>query len=248
MRIGAVAAGVLAAAPALAQTAPPAPVTVSGGATLVSDYRLRGLSQSGRDPAAQASVGVDTLAGFYGSVFASTVAGYVARGADAELDLVAGYRRTLGAATVEGGLTAYLYPGHRAGPTTVAEPFASASATYGPLTAKLGGAVAWRQRSLGLAGERRGGAYLYGDLSAGIPRTPVTATAHLGRSFAANALTFGRRVTDWSLGATWTRRALTLGATYVDTNLRAPLFPRAATRGPADVGGATLVGSVGLAF
>ena len=45
-----------AAAPAFAQdTAPPRDLTVGGSATLVSDYRFRGVSQTDGGPAAQAA-------------------------------------------------------------------------------------------------------------------------------------------------------------------------------------------------
>ncbi len=236
------------ASPAAAQTAPPAPVTVSGGATLVSDYRFRGLSQTDRDPAVQANVTIDTLAGAYGSVWASTIGGYVARGADAEVDLTTGYRKAIGGTTLDGGLVYYVYPGHGAGDTNVAEPFLNASRSYGPLTAKVGANLAWKQRALGLSGDRRGGAYVYGELAAGVPRTPVSVTAHVGRSLAANAITFGRRYTDWSLGGSYALHAFTLGVSYVDNDARDPVFPRAATRGPADAASRTVVGSVGVAF
>jgi uncharacterized protein (TIGR02001 family) len=46
---------------------------LSGSLSVVSDYRYRGVSLSGNDPAAQASINYDDASGFYAGAFASTV-------------------------------------------------------------------------------------------------------------------------------------------------------------------------------
>ncbi|WP_375382559.1 TorF family putative porin [uncultured Sphingomonas sp.] len=238
----------LLAGPIAAQTAPPAPLTVSGDVTLVTDYRFRGLSRSDRDPAAGASVAIDTLAGAYLSVTASSIGSYVARNADAEMDLTAGYRATLDGTGVDAGLTYYFYPGSRGGATDFAEPFVIVSRSYGPLTGHLGANLAWAQRGLGIGGDRRGGAYVHGDLEAGIPRTPVTVSIHAGHAFDADAATLGRRYTDWRLGAAWTRRAVTVGLAYVDTDTHAYRYPAAIAGARDDLAAGTVLASVGLSF
>jgi uncharacterized protein (TIGR02001 family) len=64
------------ATPALAQTEPPKPVTVTGSVALVSDYRFRGVSQSDKGFALQGGVNVNhesgVYAGFWGSNLAHT--------------------------------------------------------------------------------------------------------------------------------------------------------------------------------
>jgi uncharacterized protein (TIGR02001 family) len=52
--------------------AAPKEFTVTGSAALVSDYRLRGVSQSDRGKALQAGVTVTHKSGFYGSLWSST--------------------------------------------------------------------------------------------------------------------------------------------------------------------------------
>jgi uncharacterized protein (TIGR02001 family) len=45
---------------------------LSGSASVVSDYRYRGVSLSGNDPAVQASINYDDASGFYAGAFVST--------------------------------------------------------------------------------------------------------------------------------------------------------------------------------
>ena len=56
------------------------------------------------------------------------------------------------------------------------EPYASVGFTLGPVETTVGAAYAWKQDSLG--GDDN--LYLYTDVSAGIPNTPITLNAHLG--------------------------------------------------------------------
>ena len=58
-------------------------------------------------------------------------------------------------------------------------------------------------------------------VSAAIPGTPLSLTAHLGNSSGPSWLSTtgrGNSYTDWGLGASMTFKALTLGVQYVDTN------------------------------
>src|SRR3712207_6349387 len=85
-----------AASPAFAQDAEPAQsaFTVTGGATVVSDYRFRGITQTDKRFAIQGTFSVAHESGFYATVWGSSIDDYVYNGADAELDLIGGYRRT----------------------------------------------------------------------------------------------------------------------------------------------------------
>src|SRR3954447_16968594 len=106
------------AAPALAEpqdeAAPPAAgakASVSGGVTLLSDYRFRGISRSGGDPALQGQITVSLPIGLYAGVRGTTLKGVRALG-DAELDLYAGYSASIASGTtLDAGLLYYTYPG-----------------------------------------------------------------------------------------------------------------------------------------
>ena len=226
----------LAATPAAAQEeAPPPPVGVSGAVTLVSDYRLRGISQSGEDPAIQASLNVDHDSGFYAGVFVSTIDGTRSRPGhgDVEFDVYAGYAMTLPSGVgLDAGLLYYAYPdAANEADTGFFEPYATISYSLGPITAKAGGHYGWRGQP-GLGGEDT--LYLRGDLAVSVPRTPVTLTGHVGHSDGR----FGDRF-DWSIGAEVAQSFARIGIRYVDTDI-ARGTPRHAGADPALLGHLTL--------
>ena len=74
----ALAFGSLAAMPALADdpaapAAPPSNFTITGGATLTSDYRFRGISQTDKRFAIQGTLGVVHSSGFYIGTWGSSI-------------------------------------------------------------------------------------------------------------------------------------------------------------------------------
>ena len=217
-------------------------LTVSGGATLVSDYRFRGISQTNRRPALQGTLGLAHESGFYTSIWSSTISDYVASGADQEIDFIAGYRRTFGGTTLDVGATYYYYPGSGGGNSDFFEPYVSVAQTLGPVTAKATVNYAPKQAALTVGNGKEDNLYVAGDLSAAIPTTPVTLNAHLGHSFGPSYLTIGDEYTDWSLGASFAVSALTFGLSYVDTDAA---FITPSGRNASKAG---LVASVGVAF
>ena len=239
-----------ATAPAAAQdydTGVPSAVEVSASATAVTDYRFRGLSRTGEDPAVQGRVAVRHESGLSASLFASTLAGSdgggsVAGARDVELQLGAAYaRRVASGLTAEAGATYYLYPGNRRGRATdFVEPYAALSYDLGPLRARASAAYApSAQAALG----DRDNLYLAGDLTAGVPTTPVTLTAHLGRANGGigRVAGVGGDYWDWSVGAEAVAGPFVIGARYVDTDVR----PRLAEPAGAD---ATALAFVGVRF
>lgn len=236
----------LAATPSFAQdeTAPPPPVTITGSAALVSDYRFRGISQSDEDVAVQAGVTATHESGFYGGFWASNLAGWgTFGGANLELDLIAGYKfKPTETATLDVGVTYYMYPGGFNN-TDFFEPYAKLSGTIGPLSATAGVAYAPKQQALGNyyfngasaaagvyddEGDKNDNLYVWGDFSAGVPNTPLTAKAHIGYSegnsglgpFATSIAPTGE-YWDWMVGVDLVvpRTPLTLGVAYVDTDI-----------------------------
>ena len=283
-RPAAAAVALLAAAPAAAQaqsapadTAVPPPVTISGSAAIVSDYRLRGVSQTDRNLAVQGGITVAHDSGVYAGVWGSNLAGWgTFGGANMELDLIGGYKAKLaGNATLDVGLTWYMYPGG-ADKTDFAEPYAKLTGTAGPATLTAGVAYAPRQQAIGKwydtgaaaaagvydhPGARDDNLYLWGDGALALAGTPITAKAHIGHSWGqdglgpnATAVTPTGSYWDWSLGADATVRNLTLTLSYVDTDITGrsaaalrPSFSKGQD-GTGSIAGGTIVAALTAAF
>ena len=229
-------------AAAQSPTDPPGDITVSGGIALVSDYRFRGISRSDKRPALQGSVTVDHVSGVYGRVWASTIHDDVANDAPVEIDLSAGYSRTFGGTTIDAGVLYYYFPDSGGIASDFFEPYASLAYTLGPARGKLSAAYAPRQKALSVGQGREENLYGAADLSADVPGTPVSFSAHVGHSRGRSYLSIGDDYTDWSLGASYTRSGLTFGLAYVDSD--ASVFtPRG--RNASEAG---LVASVGFGF
>ena len=112
-------------------------------ASLTSDYRYRGISQSRVKPALQG--GVDYAAGaFYVGAWASTIKWISDWDADAsvELDLYGGYKGTIikDALTYDVGVLTYQYPGNKFDPSANTTEIYGAM-TYGPATVKYSHAL-----------------------------------------------------------------------------------------------------------
>tara|TARA_R110000796_G_scaffold8843_4_gene28675 strand:+ start:7917 stop:8738 length:822 start_codon:yes stop_codon:yes gene_type:complete len=210
------------AAPAFAQDAETSAsaFTISGNATVTSDYRFRGVAQSGGDVAIQGGIDVGHESGFYVGTWGSSI--NFAGGT--ELDVYGGWSGEVASGiSADVGLLYYFYPdagGVGGGATDFFEPYASVSATLGPVEATVGAAYAWGGQSA-LADDDN--IYLYTDLSAGIPNTPVTVNAHLGYSdgdsFLSTLQGTDNNYVDWSLGVDYAISPnLTLGVAYTDTD------------------------------
>ena len=182
---------------------------------VTSDYRFRGISLSENDPALQASLEVAHKSGFYVGTWGSTIKGSAA---DVELDLYGGWRGSAGSVDLDIGAVAYVYPG--AADLDYVEMLASAAYSLGPAEVKLGVAYAPDQSNLG----SKDSFYAYGEVSAGIPNTPVTLTAHVGHEKGSLAGPTGKKI-DWSLGAEVVVDKFTLGLTYTDTEVNRLVDP-----------------------
>ena len=208
--IAALAIAAFAATPAFAQEEPAGgdegAFDITATATVVSDYRFRGISLSDRDPAAQGSVDI-SISGFYAGVWVSSIARYA--DTNVEADIYAGYGGEAGAIRYEIGAIAYLYPGGD-GTGSVYEGTASLAYTLGPATARLRANYAPDQENL--AGDNF---YLSADARVGIPATPVTVFAQVGRE---RGSFYGRKW-DWSLGVEVTRGPFSASVGYFDTDL-----------------------------
>lgn len=213
----------LAATPAFAQEeAAASDFTITGNVAAVTDYRFRGLSLSGGDFAIQGSIGVSHSSGFYVGAWASSLEDSPVYGST-ELDVYGGWTgEVTPGLTFDGGLLYYVYPNGNVGKANVYEPYASLSAAVGPATVKVGAAYAWKQDSLG--GDDN--IYVYTDLSAAIPETPISVSAHLGYADGAQSpkLLTGLSTDggfDYNVGASYNLTSkLSVGVSYVGVDGR----------------------------
>ncbi len=198
-------------ATAYAQEEEESSITISGGATVVSDYRFRGFSQSNEEAAIQGTFSISHESGLYLGTWGSSIG--FANGT--EIDVFAGYSTEVTSGlTADIGATLYLYPG--TADSSIIEPYFSLSGDLGPASVKTG--IAWApggQDSLG--GDS--GVYVYGDVGVGIPDTPITLKGHLGYAKSDSFLGgLDGEVLDYSVGVDFSWNVLTLGVAYVNTD------------------------------
>jgi uncharacterized protein (TIGR02001 family) len=195
-------------------------ITINGTATLVSDYRFRGISQTDKNFALQGSITATHESGLYASVWGSSIDDYIAAGGDQEVDLIAGYKKTFGGTTVDAGGIYYYYPGSSQiipnYNSDFFEAYGSVSQAIGPVTAKVAVNYAPSQAALDYGFGKEDN--LYANLGLSTSVSGIGLSAGIGRTFTKSFLSGGIKYTDWSVGASYTTGPLTLGVTYVDTN------------------------------
>jgi uncharacterized protein (TIGR02001 family) len=255
------------AMPVAAQQSPLKPLTVSGSVGLVSDYRFRGVAQSDKHMAVQGGLTAMHRSGFYAGAWGSNLAGWgTFGGANLELDLFGGFKLPVGGGTLDAGVTWYMYPGG-ASTTDFAEPYVKLSSTVGPASLLAGVAYAPKQEALGnysatpsSRGQKQDNLYLWGDVSTGVPATPITVKAHVGHSRGnpglgpnGTSLAPTGHYWDWLLGADLIFGPVTMGVAYVDTDITkreaAYLQPNfSSTKSGSSIAGGRIVFSIGASF
>lgn len=244
-------------------------ITVSGAATLTSDYRFRGVSQSDEGMAVQGGITLSHSSGFYVGAWGSNLSGWgTFGGANMELDLIAGFKLPVGEGTLDTGLTWYMYPSG-ASETDFAELYAKLSGSVGPVSLTAGVAYAPKQEALGNAfpvgapanpGDKEDNLYLSGDAVYGIADTPISLKAHIGYSdgnpgLGPNGTSVAPTGTyfDWLIGADIVPiSGLTLSVAYVDTDISEAeanlIRPNFATLDGDSISDATVVFSITASF
>lgn len=195
-------AGQAAAEPAKAEEAA-GDFTLDFGIAGVTDYRFRGISLTNKKAAFQPSVTLTHSSGFHAGVWGSNVAAN--DGDDLEVDLIAGWGKTIGAIDFDINATYYVYPG--AQDLDYVEFISTASHAFGPLT--LGATFAYTPKQ----GDNVPTRGLYGAVNAAfaIPKTPLTVSGSIGLED--NAFYSNKR--DWSLGVSADVAGFTIGGSYV---------------------------------
>jgi uncharacterized protein (TIGR02001 family) len=244
-------------------------LTVSGSATLTSDYRFRGVSQSDEGMAVQGGFTISHESGFYAGAWGSNLSGWgTFGGANMELDLLAGFKLPVGEGTLDTGLVWYMYPSG-ADTTDFAELYAKLSGSVGSLGLTAGVAYAPSQEALGNAfpvgrpanpGDKEDNLYLSGDATYSIADAPVTLKAHIGYSdgnpgLGPNGTSIAPTGTylDWLLGVDIVPLSgLTLSVAYIDTDISEAeanrIRPNFATLAGDSISDATVVFSVTASF
>lgn len=244
-------------------------ITISGAATLTSDYRFRGVSQSDEGMAVQGGITISHESGFYVGAWGSNLAGWgTFGGANMELDLIAGFKLPVGEGTLDAGLTWYMYPSG-ADTTDFAELYAKLSGTVGPVGLTATVAYAPQQEALGNAfpvgrpadpGDKEDNLYLAADAAYAVEGAPITLKAHLGYSdgnpgLGPNGTSVAPTGTyfDWLIGADLVPiSGLTLSVAYVDTDISEAeanrIRPNFATLAGNSISDATVVFSITASF
>lgn len=203
----------LCGAPALAQSAEGA-WTLEATAGMVSDYRWRGTSLSGGDPALQAGATFSHASGLYGDVYVSSIEEYGfgadGDGAEIEVTLTAGWAGSLAGFDVDAGVAAYQYPD--GSDVAYVEIPVQAGRTVGSWTWTLGAAFAPAQSALGDEDNH----YVWAGAVLAPEAWPLALEATLGREEGAWAP--GGK-TDWSLGARAPFGPVEIGLAWVDSDV-----------------------------
>lgn len=227
----------LASTPVVAQEEASA-LDVSANASIVSDYRFRGVSLNTEDFAAQGGVDatykLGEVASFYIGNWNSSLNDDTGYGSY-EVDLYTGFTGTMGAVGWKTGVIGYFYPDDSQG-TDYYELQGEVSGAVGPATMAVG--VFYAPKQVNYGDER--GLYLYTSASAGISNTPLTVKATLG--YEDNA--FYNDKLDWSVGVSATIDMFTASVSYVDTNRATPY----GTALDKDASDAAMVASIGVVF
>ena len=254
----AVAAAVLVPGLAAAQATAPSPLT--GNATLLTDYRFRGISQTFGKPAFQGGFDYAHASGFYLGNWNSNVssnAGYP--GGNLEMDFYGGYKRAFGDYGIDAGLLYYYYPGTDAGRLGASNPHSNKtnSGTVYNTEAYLAGSWKW----ITLKWSHALSDYFQTPDTKGTNYLDLSAAYDVGGGWGVNGHIGHTSVHDFSeasysdykIGVTKDLSGWLLGATLVSTDAKhnCPSDPYCFTKpngGTYDPGKSTIVLSVGKTF
>lgn len=181
---------------------------VSANFALTSDYRFRGISLSGGDPAVQGGLDINHDSGLFAGTWASSIA--ASGGSTTELDIYGGYGGSTGGVDYTVTALAYVYPGGRG--VNYFEALASLSTSAGPGT--VGVDIAWVPSQ-----DNFGGDNLYlaakGELALG--NSHASLFGHLGYE---NGDVYDGKL-DWEAGISYAVGHITASLSYVGTNYSA---------------------------
>lgn len=182
-------------------------IKLTGEIGVVSDYRYRGLSLSGEDPAIQGGLTLELPQGFYAGVWGSNIED--TDGADIEVDLLAGYAFSAGGFDFDVGAVYYAYPG--GDDLNYWEIPVSVSKSFDAFTGTVGLAYAPEQDNLG----NQDNTYFSVSGEYAPESWPVSLDGWIGYEDGA----FADGKTDWALGVTKEFGPIGLSLHYVDSDV-----------------------------
>lgn len=193
---------------------------VGATVSVTSDYRLRGVSGSDREPVPQGEIDWTHPDGWHASVWSSMIDFNDHQNTPIEVDVSAGKKFDLRGTIVDFAVTYYSYPIRSrpadAPPYSFAEASAKVSHTWGDVT--LNGQVAWSPNSFGESGQswyvNAGATYQVADW--------LSASATVGRQWVHDIGAVsgsGFPYTHWDAGLTATYDKFSLDVRYVDNDL-----------------------------
>jgi uncharacterized protein (TIGR02001 family) len=213
------------AAIVVSMSAVTAQAEITGNASLTSDYRFRGISQSQGASAIQGGIDYTHKSGFYAGNWNSSVSSDVyLQGSGMESDLYAGFRKTLGPVTLDVGAISYFYPNARTGanPDRYNTDEVYVGAAVGVFSARVHQAYS---NYFGAANSRD---TRYYQIKADVPVIKdVVINAAVGRTDVANQT--ASDYDDWKVGATITKAGFDFGLHYYGTEKTTDAFKTANT-------------------
>ena len=215
------------AAPAAA--APTPDWTITGNLSLASDYRVRGISQTNKQPAVSGGFEVAHSSGFYIGHGNSNIDSDFFQGANIEMDFYGGYKGSISDIGYDVGAIYYYYPGSgRADQTKVKNTELYVGTSYGPVSAKFYYPLSDFFNAEQIFGGGNAGGSYYIDLSGAYDLgSGFGVNAHVGYQKlkgAAKVIEIGKtaiedNIVDWKIGFTYGfSNGFVAAVSYIDTN------------------------------
>jgi uncharacterized protein (TIGR02001 family) len=193
---------------------------VTGNASLTSDYRFRGVSQTQNAPAIQGGVDFAHSSGFYAGNWNSSISSELYPGvAGIESDVYTGFKKEFGGVKVDAGVISYMYP-RATTDTNTNEVYVGAS--FNVLSVKYSRSMS---NYFGVA-DSKNSSYIQAD--ANVPLAgKLSAVAHYGRTSVANneALNYA----DYNVGAAYDLDGWLVAAKYHANTSKGSGFETATT-------------------
>lgn len=219
------------------------PHTVSANVALTSNYIYRGISQTFDRPAIQGGFDYSHSSGFYAGTWGSNISGSEFIDGSMELDLYAGYKKSLNADfTLDVGLLQYMYPGAGAGIVDYETTELYAAGTYKMVTLKYSHTLG---DFFGLP-DSKGSGYLEANAAFDLGND-FGLILHAGHQAVKNYKPLD--YTDFKIGVTKAYKGYTFGAAYSNTNADSALYTYTNLGGKSvEVANGTLIVSVSRSF